>query len=163
MAAARTLRRVRVWSPNQERCAAFATRSTARHGIAVDVSPSAQAAAEGADLIVSTEHDRVVDYGPTLARLGLADRLHSLVGLEMTSSARSTRAPETAELPCDGASQAESAEPLASKQRLRSGNSKGYREAEDSLLLPRPQCPWPGDRKHLGRTFTDIDGGHDRN
>jgi len=54
MAAARTLRRVRVWSPNQERCSAFATRSTERHGIAVEVSPSAQAAVEGADIVCTT-------------------------------------------------------------------------------------------------------------
>ena len=53
-------------------------------------------AAEGADLIVSTEHDRVVDYGPLLQRLGLGNRIRSLVGLEVTSSAESQASPETA-------------------------------------------------------------------
>ena len=53
-------------------------------------------AAEGADLIVSTEHDRVVDYGPLIQRLGLGGRIRSLVGLEVTSSAESEASPETA-------------------------------------------------------------------
>lgn len=53
-------------------------------------------AAEGADLIVSTEHDRVVDYGPLLQRLGLGNRVRSLVGVEVTSSAESEASPETA-------------------------------------------------------------------
>jgi hypothetical protein len=53
-------------------------------------------AAEGADLIVSSEHDRVVDYGPRLQQLGLAARIRSLVGVEVTSSAHSEASPETA-------------------------------------------------------------------
>ncbi len=54
MAVARPLRRVRVWSPNEERCAAFANRESARHGINVQVSPSARDAVEGADLVCTT-------------------------------------------------------------------------------------------------------------
>jgi len=52
--------------------------------------------AEGADLIVSTEHDRVADYGPLIARFGLGERLKSLVGAEVTSSAHTAEAPGTA-------------------------------------------------------------------
>ena len=52
--------------------------------------------AEGADLIVSTEHDRVTDYAPELARLGLTGRIASMVGVEVTSSAHSPAAPFTA-------------------------------------------------------------------
>jgi hypothetical protein len=44
--------------------------------------------AAGADVIVSTEHDRVIDYGPLLRQLGLADRLASMVGVEVTSTVR---------------------------------------------------------------------------
>jgi hypothetical protein len=44
--------------------------------------------AAGADLIVATEHDRVIDYGPVLAELGLADQLASMVGVEVTSTVR---------------------------------------------------------------------------
>jgi len=54
MSVARTLRRVRVFSPNTERCRAFAVRETARHGIDVEVAPSAREAIEGADLICTT-------------------------------------------------------------------------------------------------------------
>ncbi len=53
-------------------------------------------AAEGADLMVSTEHDRVTDYAPEIARLGLTGRIASLVGVEVTSSAHSAAAPFTA-------------------------------------------------------------------
>lgn len=53
-------------------------------------------AAEGADLLVSTEHDRVVDYAPRIEALGLGDRMASLVGVEVTSSAHTAAAPRTA-------------------------------------------------------------------
>lgn len=42
--------------------------------------------AQGADVIVATDHDQVFDYGPTIASMGLADRLTSMVGVEMTST-----------------------------------------------------------------------------
>lgn len=52
--------------------------------------------AEDADVIVSTEHDRVADFGPLIQRLGLTGRLASLVGTEVTSSAHTPEAPLTA-------------------------------------------------------------------
>jgi hypothetical protein len=52
--------------------------------------------AEDADVIVSTEHDRVVDYRPTIERLGLGGQLVSLVGSEVTSSAQAGESPFTA-------------------------------------------------------------------
>ncbi len=42
-------------------------------------------AAEGVDIAVSTDHNFVTDYEPTIARLGIQDWLQSMVGLEMTT------------------------------------------------------------------------------
>ena len=53
-------------------------------------------AAEGAHLLVSTEHDRVFDYAPRIRSLGLHTRITSLVGAEVTSSAHTAAAPRTA-------------------------------------------------------------------
>jgi hypothetical protein len=52
--------------------------------------------AQGIDVVVSTEHDQLVDYGPLIADLGLAERLASVVGVEITSTARDTSVPYTA-------------------------------------------------------------------
>lgn len=43
-------------------------------------------AANGAEVIVATEHDRVFDPRPAIARLGLQDRLVGLVGVEVTTA-----------------------------------------------------------------------------
>ncbi len=43
-------------------------------------------AANGAELIVSTEHNRVIDALPEIARLGLVERLARVVGVEATSA-----------------------------------------------------------------------------
>ena len=50
----------------------------------------------GADLIVSTEHDNVYDYQPAIEEMGLAGEIHSLVGVEITSTYRGSETPETA-------------------------------------------------------------------
>lgn len=42
-------------------------------------------AAEGLELAVSTDHNFVTDYKPTIERLGLQDFMQSMVGLEMTT------------------------------------------------------------------------------
>lgn len=42
-------------------------------------------AVEGVDLVVSTDHNYVADYGPTIEALGLDDWLASSVGLELTT------------------------------------------------------------------------------
>jgi hypothetical protein len=52
-------------------------------------------AAEGADVIVSTEHDQVSDYAPLIRSMGLADRMASIVGSEITSTVKSEQAPFT--------------------------------------------------------------------
>lgn len=54
----RDLRRVRVWSPNAERAAAFAARMTARHGITVESVASVRAAVEGADIVCTVTASR---------------------------------------------------------------------------------------------------------
>jgi len=54
MKVVRPLRRVRVWSRNAETARRFASTLAARHGLAIEVMPSAQAAVEGADLVCTT-------------------------------------------------------------------------------------------------------------
>ena len=58
MKAVRTLRRVRVWSRDATRAAAFAERASARHGLRIEVAGSARAAVEGADLVCTTTSSR---------------------------------------------------------------------------------------------------------
>ncbi|MED5262822.1 MAG: CehA/McbA family metallohydrolase [Myxococcota bacterium] len=52
--------------------------------------------AQGAEVIVSTEHDRVVDYAPSLRSLGLASEIQSVIGVEMTTTAHGGATPHTA-------------------------------------------------------------------
>ena len=42
--------------------------------------------AQGGEVVVTTEHDRVVDARPTIARLGLGDRIAGVVGVEVTGT-----------------------------------------------------------------------------
>jgi hypothetical protein len=52
-------------------------------------------AAEGGEVLVSTDHDQVADYGPTVRKLGLEGAVVTLVGVEMTSSAQTDAVPHT--------------------------------------------------------------------
>ena len=52
-------------------------------------------AAEGADVLVATDHDMVTDYAPLIRELGLASRMASLVGSEVTSEVKTEVAPFT--------------------------------------------------------------------
>ncbi|MFP8874423.1 MAG: CehA/McbA family metallohydrolase, partial [Myxococcota bacterium] len=52
--------------------------------------------AQGADVVVSTEHDQVTDYGPVLERMGIGDELESIVGVEITTTVRDDTTPHTA-------------------------------------------------------------------
>ena len=52
--------------------------------------------AQGANIIVSTEHDRIVDYAPYLKDQGLEDHLTSVVGVEITTTVRNQETPFTA-------------------------------------------------------------------
>ena len=51
--------------------------------------------AEGVNVIVSSDHDHLGDFGPALAALGLGERIRVLQGVEATSSAPSQKAPWT--------------------------------------------------------------------
>jgi len=51
--------------------------------------------ASGAQVMVSTDHDRAFDLGPTIRRLGLQQRVTSIVGSEITGTAESDAAPFT--------------------------------------------------------------------
>jgi hypothetical protein len=52
-------------------------------------------AANGAEVMVATEHDRIFDPRPAIARLGLGDRLIGITGVEITSAFEGGDAPHT--------------------------------------------------------------------
>jgi hypothetical protein len=52
-------------------------------------------AAHGGEIVVTTEHDRVIDARPAIARLGLADRIASVVGAEVTGTFHGGETPFT--------------------------------------------------------------------
>ena len=58
MACARPLRRVRVFSPTEERRRAFAERESARHGLEVEAVDSAHDAVHGADIVCTVTSSR---------------------------------------------------------------------------------------------------------
>lgn len=52
--------------------------------------------AQGGEVLVATDHDQPTDYGPLVAELGLAGRVASIVGAEVTSSVQTQANPHTA-------------------------------------------------------------------
>jgi hypothetical protein len=52
-------------------------------------------AAQGGEVVVTTEHDRVVDARPLIAQLGLADRIVGVVGAEVTGTFHGGETPFT--------------------------------------------------------------------
>jgi ornithine cyclodeaminase len=72
MMAARPLRRVRVWSRDPARAARFAEGMARRHGLRVEVSSSARAAVEQADIVCTVTSSRV----PVLEGAWLAPGSH---------------------------------------------------------------------------------------
>jgi hypothetical protein len=51
--------------------------------------------AEGADVLVATDHELVTDYAPLIRELGVASEIASVVGQEVTSSVSTPEAPQT--------------------------------------------------------------------
>jgi hypothetical protein len=51
--------------------------------------------AEGAEVLVATDHDHLTDYGPLIRELGLTSQVASVVGQEITSSVSTPEAPYT--------------------------------------------------------------------
>jgi hypothetical protein len=51
--------------------------------------------AEGAELLIATDHDMVTDYAPLIRQLGLAGRMTSIAGSEVTSEVKTEVAPFT--------------------------------------------------------------------
>ncbi|MBV8200211.1 MAG: ornithine cyclodeaminase family protein [Acidobacteria bacterium] len=79
----RELRRVRVWSRRPESARGFAAAASARHGMAVEASPSAAAAVAGADLVCTVTAARE----PVLAGEWLAPGTHvNAVGASAAAS-----------------------------------------------------------------------------
>jgi hypothetical protein len=52
--------------------------------------------AEGGEILVATDHDHVTDYAPLLRKLGLRERMRSVVGVEVTSTTHTEVAPSSA-------------------------------------------------------------------
>ncbi|MCP5057069.1 MAG: CehA/McbA family metallohydrolase [bacterium] len=52
-------------------------------------------AAAAGEILVATEHDRTVDPRPAIRALGLADRLHGVTGVEITTAFRGADTPAT--------------------------------------------------------------------
>jgi hypothetical protein len=52
-------------------------------------------AAQGGEVVVTTEHDRLVDARPLIAQLGLADRIAGVVGVEVTGTFHGGETPFT--------------------------------------------------------------------
>jgi hypothetical protein len=52
-------------------------------------------AAEGGEILVATDHDMLTDYAPLIRELGLAGRMASIVGSEVTSEVKTDVAPFT--------------------------------------------------------------------
>jgi hypothetical protein len=52
-------------------------------------------AANGAEVLIATEHDRIFAPGPELRRLGLGDRLVALTGVEVTTAYTGGESPHT--------------------------------------------------------------------
>jgi hypothetical protein len=52
-------------------------------------------AAHGGEVVVTTEHDRIVDSRPVIARLGLTDRIASVIGAEVTGTFHGGETPFT--------------------------------------------------------------------
>lgn len=72
MRAVRPLRRVRVWSRSADHAADFAARMSTRHGIAVEVMPSARECVQHADIVCTTTASRE----PVLHGIWLAPGAH---------------------------------------------------------------------------------------
>ncbi len=51
--------------------------------------------AEGAEVLVSSDHENVHDYGPDVVRMGLADRVATVVGVEVTGEVRTAAFPNS--------------------------------------------------------------------
>jgi hypothetical protein len=51
--------------------------------------------AEGAEVLIATDHDMITDYAPLVRELGLAGRIASVVGSEITSEVKTEVAPFT--------------------------------------------------------------------
>jgi ornithine cyclodeaminase/alanine dehydrogenase-like protein (mu-crystallin family) len=84
MLSVRALRRVRVWARDRDKAAAFAAEQGAKHGIAIETSPTVREAVTGADLICTTTKAR----DPILEGDWLAPGVHlNVVGSSIAGAA----------------------------------------------------------------------------
>jgi ornithine cyclodeaminase len=80
----RALRRVRVWARDRDKAAAFAAEQGAKHGIAIEISPTVREAVTGAELICTTTKAR----DPILEGGWLAPGVHlNVVGSSIAGAA----------------------------------------------------------------------------
>lgn len=116
--------------------------------------------AQGVEVVVATEHDRVVDYAPAIRALGLSARVASVVGSEITSSSVSAAVPYTAghanAFPLPYRPEAHAGGALASEgRRLRDVAAQVRRLGGERLLQLNHPRPGAGD-PDLNELFTHL-------
>ncbi len=90
--------------------------------------------AEGAEVLVATEHETVFDFQPTIDRLGVGDRVATIAGTEITGEVGSDRTPYTLghanAFPVD-------AQALAFRRGAFANENRRWREVIDDLKARR--------------------------
>jgi len=116
--------------------------------------------ADGAEVLVSTDHDAITDYAPVIARLGLDGQLASIVGVEVTSEVRTPVAPYTI-----GHANAFPlvADPLAYRDGAPANEGRRWRDVLADLrarpgerVVQLNHARYPGDRLHARGFFTHL-------
>lgn len=113
-------------------------------------------AAEGAEVLVATEHDRVFDPQPALARLGFDDAIVGVSGVEVTSVASTDAAPHTLGhlnvFPIEPTADYRGGAPAGEGRRLRDV----LRETNASGALRQLNHPRTSGRARDGAYFTHL-------
>ncbi len=90
--------------------------------------------AEGAEVLVATEHETVFNFQPVIDRLGVGDRVVTIAGTEITGEVRSDRAPYTLghanAFPVD-------AQAMAFRRGAFANENRRWREVMDDLRARR--------------------------
>lgn len=90
--------------------------------------------AEGAEVLVATEHETIFNFQPVIDRLGVGDRVVTITGTEITGEVQSDRAPYT--LGHANAFPLE-AQPLAFRRGGLANENRRWREVMDDLRARR--------------------------
>ena len=116
--------------------------------------------ADGGEVLVSTDHDTITDYGPVIAAMGLDGQLASVVGIEVTSEVRTPTAPYTI-----GHANAFPmvADPLANRDGAPPNEGRRWRDVLADLrarpgerVVQLNHADYPGVRQHPRGFFTHL-------